>query len=151
METIIVYSTLTGNTEIASEWIRDRLIQAGHHLAMENAGNVYPDILQDYDLIILGSPTYWSGETTDDFLPFLDKMTELDLSGKKAAVFGLGDSDSYPDEFAHAVEIIEDSLARSGAELVIESLKIDGDPELNRDQILSWAEDLGETIGEPLR
>lgn len=151
METIIIYSTLTGNTEIAAEWIRDRLIQAGHHVSMENAGNVYPEILQDYSLIILGSPTYWSGEVTDDFVPFLDKMADEDLSGKKAAVFGLGDSDSYPDEFAHAVEIIEDSLARAGAELVVESLKVDGDPELSRELILSWADDLAETVGEPVR
>jgi flavodoxin I len=151
METIIIYSTLTGNTEITAEWIRDRLMQAGHRVTMENAGNIYPEILQDYNLIILGSPTYWSGEVTDDFVPFLDKLAEEDLTGKKAAVFGLGDSVSYPDEYAHAVEIIEDALARAGAELSLESLKIDGDPEASRDQILAWAEDLSQTFGAAIK
>lgn len=151
MEIIIVYSTLTGNTEITSEWIRDRLLQAGHRVTVENAGNVYPDILQDYNLLILGSPTYWSGDATDDFVPFLDKMADIDLTGKKAAVFGLGDAEHYPEEFALAVDIIEDRLDLAGAELVVESLKIDGDPERSRDQILTWAEDLGETVGEAFK
>jgi len=143
MHAIIAYSTLTGNTETVAEWIRDRLLQAGHEVHMEDAANIYPDVLRDYDLIILGCPTYWDGDVTDDFVPFLDRMADLDLSDKKAAVFGLGDSDSYPDEFGRSVEIIEDNLLRSGVDLVADSLKIDGPPELQRDVIENWADNLG--------
>ncbi|MNF10142.1 Flavodoxin [compost metagenome] len=53
-------------------------------------------------------------------------MAELDLSGKKAAVFGSGDT-SYP-KYCGAVDIIEECLKRIGAELVCESVKFEYDP-----------------------
>ncbi len=148
MKTIIAYSTLTGNTETVAEWVRERLVQAGHDVALEDAAAIYPDVLKDYELIILGCPTYWDGDVTDDFIPFLDRLVDLDLSDKKAALFGLGDSDSYPDEFARSVTILADNVTRSGADLVIESLKVDGAPEMQRDEITSWADDLADLVNQ---
>ncbi len=146
MNAIIAYSTLTGNTETVAEWVKERLAQAGHHVKLEEAGNIFPEALQPYDLVVLGSPTYWDGDVTDDFIPFLERMEDVDLTTKKAAVFGLGDSFSYPDEFARSVEILEKNLTRNGANLVVGSLRIDGDPVSQKDSVLKWADQLSQAL-----
>lgn len=144
MKTIITYSTLTGNTETCVDWIREGLTGAGYTVKVQEAGEVFPSALKNFDLIILGSPTYWSGDVTDEFIPFLDEMTEVNLSHKKAAVFGLGDSQGYPDEFCRSVDVIEENLRKCGAELIVEPLKIDGDPEDQKELILAWVNQIVE-------
>jgi len=53
-------------------------------------------------------------------------MSKISLEGKKAAVFGPGDSGSYPDTFCQAVDILEDTLNKCGAKIVVEGFKVDG-------------------------
>jgi flavodoxin I len=142
MRTIIAYSTLTGNTETAAEWIGEYLQGAGHTVRLEQADNIYPGALADYDLIILGSPTYWGGDVTDDFVPFLNQMEGLNLSRKKAAVFGLGDSAGYPDEFCQAADLLEKRLVKCGATLAAPTLKLDGDPSDKKHLIQDWVNSL---------
>jgi flavodoxin len=65
-------------------------------------------------------------------------MDKADLSGRKAAVFGCGDS-SYT-YFCGAVDAIEDKVKELGGELISDGLKIDGDPDDSIEEIKSWAE-----------
>lgn len=142
MKAIIAYSTLTGNTETTAEWIREYLEDAGYKVRLEEAGNIYPTVLKEYDLIVLGSPTYWGGDVTDDFVPFIDKMEGMNLNDKKAAVFGLGDSAGYPDEFCRAVDVLETNLKKCGATLAAPSLKLDGEPGDQKKVIQDWVRSL---------
>ena len=142
MKAIIAYSTLTGNTETAAEWIGEYLEDAGYTVRLEEADNIFPGALADYDLIVLGSPTYWGGDVTDDFVPFLNQMEGLKLTSKKAAVFGLGDAAGYPDEYCHAAEILEERLVKCGAFLAAPTLKIDGDPTEQKHLIQDWVKSL---------
>ena len=48
----------------------------------------------------------------------LDEFDGLDLSGKRAALFGLGDQVGYPDTFADAIFFVADKLRQQGATLV---------------------------------
>jgi len=144
MTVIIAYNTITGNTEICAEWIRDALVEQGHDVDVHDTSDIYSSMLENYDMIVLGSPTYGYGETTAQFEPFLDEMVEMDLRGKRAAVFGLGDSEIYPDEFCAAVDELEESLTQVGAVLVSESLRIDGNPVDYEDEIRKWASNLAD-------
>ncbi len=78
-------------------------------------------------------------ELQEDFELFYNDLSgDLSLNGKRFAVFGCGDS-SYP-HFCGAVDAIEDRLNKLGATLVCDSLRIDGEPDI--ENINDWTEEL---------
>ena len=76
-----------------------------------------PDDLQPYELLIFGVPTWGIGELQDDWMDFITILENMDLQGKKVALFGLGDQESYPDTFADAMGKLCDSLLKTGCEI----------------------------------
>lgn len=120
---IIVYASLTGNTEEMSEIIESGVKEADIEVVRQDAYDAKAADLLKYDGIIIGAYTWGDGELPDEFLDFYEELEELDLSGKKAAVFGSGDT-SYP-HYCGAVDIIENKLRELGADIVHESLKFE--------------------------
>jgi len=120
---IIVYSSLTGNTEEMSEVIERGIQEAGVEVVRKDVFDASANELLTYDGIILGAYTWGDGELPDDFLDFYDDMYSLDLNGKKAAVFGSGDT-SY-EHYCGAVDLLEQKLKELGAAIVHESLKFE--------------------------
>lgn len=135
---IVVYGSMTGNTEALSKPVEEGLKAPGIDVLVKNADEASPKELKDYDGIILGCPTWGDGELQDDFVPFEEGMEKIKLEGKKAAVFGPGDSEGYPDTFCAAVDILEERLKSCGAEIVVDSLKIDGDVEPSLEEAKAW-------------
>ena len=66
--------------------------------------------MMDYRSLILGISTWGLGELQDDWIAVLPVLEDLDLKGKKVALFGLGDQESYPDTFADALGMLYDIL-----------------------------------------
>ncbi|MEM5003030.1 flavodoxin domain-containing protein, partial [Priestia megaterium] len=83
--------------------------------------------LVEYDGILLGIYTWGNGDLPYEVEDFYDEIENVDLTGKKAAIFGSGDR-SYP-EFCAAVDLLEEKLELSGAEIVEKGLKIELAPE----------------------
>lgn len=137
-KTILIYGSTTGNTETLSEAVVEGLEQSGAKVFVKNVTEASVNELKDYDLIVLGCSTWGEGELQDDFIDFYDEMKSVSLTGKKAAVFGPGDSEMYPDSFCEAVDMLEDKLKKSGAEIVIEGLKVDGDVEPAMEDAKNW-------------
>ena len=139
---LIVYGSTTGNTESVADIISADLSKADYTIKKINVADVDVDILDEaFDLYLLGSSTWGDDEIEfqEDFAPFYENMNgELNLSGKKFAVFGCGDS-SY-EYFCGAVDALEERLAKLGAKLVCESLRIDGEPE--QSEINEWTQDV---------
>lgn len=107
----IFFGSTMGTTEAVAADIAKQLGVADadvHNVADTPAGEV-----QKYDLLVLGSSTWGAGELQDDWYGFLDQLKAQDLSGKKVALFGCGDSGSYPDTFCDAVGLIYDGLQQS--------------------------------------
>ena len=100
----------------------------------------------DYDVIVLGSSTWGDGELQDDFVDFYDKMDKVSLTGKKAAVFGPGDKESYPDTYCEAVNILEERLKKCGAEIIVKNFKVDGDIEPVMEVAESWGEEIVKSL-----
>jgi flavodoxin short chain len=97
------------------------------------------ELKNEYDLYLLGCSTWGEEEIElqEDFESFYENLNgDLDLSGKKFAVFGCGDS-SY-EYFCGAVDVIEERVQKLGASLVCDSLRIDGDPE--QEEIDEWTQ-----------
>jgi flavodoxin I len=137
---LIVFGSTTGNTEFAAEIIEEYLKDHSYDVRLVNVSEVEADILKEtYDLYLLGCSTWGDEEVElqEDFELFYEGMT-MDLDQKKFAVFGCGDT-SYT-YFCGAVDAIEGRLKKLGADLVSESLRIDGEPE--ETEVREWIEDV---------
>ena len=105
----IFFGSTTGTTESVAARIAERLgvAQADVH----NVAAASVEDVKKYDLLLLGSSTWGSGELQDDWPGFLDKLGKEDLSGRRVALFGCGDAGVYSDTFCDAMAEIRDGLA----------------------------------------
>jgi flavodoxin short chain len=138
---LIVYGSTTGNTESVAETIQKILSDNNNEVELQNAADIQADGLTNgYDAVLLGCSTWGDEEIElqDDFIPLYDDLEKAGLKGKKIGVFGCGDS-SYT-YFCGAVDAIEQKAEQLGAEIIVGSLKIDGDPE--DDEPTQWANEV---------
>ena len=120
---IVIFASTTGNTEALVESVALALKENGVEVTTKNVANATIDELSNYHLVLLASST-WDG-LSEDFEDFHQKLAGLSLVGKKAAVFGPGDSANFPDAFCESVDVLEERLKQCGAEIVTRALKID--------------------------
>ncbi len=142
---LIVYGSTTGNTESVAERISDIFEEKDWDTVLKNVDETSPEELSwDYDLLLLGASTWGDEEIEiqEDFAEFYEEMDAVSINGKKAAVFGCGDS-SYT-HFCGAVDVIGEKLEKMGGMLPWESLKIDGDPEDAEEEVMGWALEIAE-------
>ncbi|KFZ42161.1 flavodoxin [Anoxybacillus flavithermus] len=123
---IMVFTSMTGNTEEMAEAIAEGVREQGVELDVKEVLDATATELEKYDGILLGAYTWGDGELPDDFLDFYDELDDVDLTGKKAAVFGSCDS-SY-EKYGAAVDILTEKLQERGAEVVLQGLKIELTP-----------------------
>ncbi|MUT65981.1 flavodoxin [Paenibacillus sp. NEAU-GSW1] len=123
---LVLYTSLTGNTEEMAEYIAEGAQETGAEVVSKEAFDASPGEMLAYDGIVIGAYTWGDGELPDEFLDFYEGMAGLDLSGRKAAAFGSGDT-SYP-IYCAAVDLIEQKLRELGAEIVAEGLKVEYSP-----------------------
>jgi flavodoxin I len=112
----IFYGSSSGKTEAVALRICEKLEMA--KADVRDISESSPTDLLQYRLLILGVPTWGIGELQEDWQDFLPVLENLELSGRKAALFGLGDQESYPDTFADALGKVYDSLCLTGCEIV---------------------------------
>ena len=131
----IFYGSSTGSTSEVAQ----RLAKA---LGAE--ANVYDVAGADaadaaaFDVLLLGSSTWGIGDLQDDWEDFLPKLAEQSLAGKKVALFGCGDADSYPDSFCEALaKIHEASLVRAAPSSGLMSPKATATMLLKRNRMAS--------------
>lgn len=113
----IFYGSTNGNTAAVAEHIRAALQDFGLEAELLDVAECYLEEMLDYDPILVGIPTWNVGQLQRDWEEALDELDELDLSGKRAAIFGLGDQVGYPDTFADAMIFIAEKLEAQGARL----------------------------------
>ncbi|XEC95457.1 flavodoxin [Paenibacillus tarimensis] len=123
---IIVYASMTGNTEEMAEAVAEGVREAGVDPVVKSVLDANAGELAEYDAVILGAYTWGDGELPDEFLDFYEEMDEIDLSGRKSAVFGSADS-AYP-QFGAAVDTLLEKLRERGAENVLEGMKVELGP-----------------------
>lgn len=90
----------------------------GETVELFDVAEYYLEEMLDFPYLIVGAPTWNHGQLQRDWERVIDEFGTLNLSGKRAAVFGLGDQLGYPDTFADAVFFIADQLRAAGAQLV---------------------------------
>jgi flavodoxin I len=71
-----------------------------------------------FDNIIVGVPTWFDGELPNYWDEFVPALEDLDLKGKKVAIYGLGDQKEYPENFNDGVGIFAEIVENGGAEVI---------------------------------
>ncbi|MCD8165820.1 MAG: flavodoxin FldA [Bacteroides sp.] len=108
----VFYGSTTGATEEVAGKIASRLgVDEGD---VVDVANLTEDIVAQYEVLILGSSTWGDGDLQDDWYTGLVILRGMDLSGKKVALFGCGDSESYPNQFVDAIGILYEGLQDTG-------------------------------------
>ena len=114
MSTAIFYASSTGN----SDEVANKISSALGEIEVFNLANTKVDKINEYDKVILGGSTWGDGELNDDWEDAWVDFCKLDLSNKTVALFGLGDQESYSDEFCSALGIIYEQLLSSKANVI---------------------------------
>ena len=110
MKAIVYFGSTTGTCEDLANRIADALGGAD----VKNAAEFSSDAME-YELILLGTSTWGEGDVQDDWFEALETLKGLDLTGKKVALFGCGDSMSYPDTFCGGMKALYDAAIEAGA------------------------------------
>merc|ERR1711937_1060003 len=118
MKVGVVYSTVTGNTETVAGYISAAVGEEAVDIA-----DCTTDGLMALDGIICGAPTWHTGADSertgtawDEFM--YGDLTSMDLSGKPVAIFGVGDSSGYSDNFCDAMDELKSCFEKQGAKVV---------------------------------
>jgi flavodoxin I len=124
---LIAYASMSGNTEGIADLLKAKLEQLGHHVDLREMEQLNASELLDYPAFLIGSYTWGDGELPYEAEDFFEELSQVSLTGKKAAVFGSGDT-AYP-QFCAAVDLLEQRLKECGAELVQDGLRVEFTPD----------------------
>ncbi|MGR9115735.1 MAG: flavodoxin [Gammaproteobacteria bacterium] len=121
----IFFGTDTGSTRLVAKKIFNAL---GNEVAdkPKNINRTSAAELLQYDALILGTPSYGLGDlpglSTGCMEPnweeFVPKLDGADLSGKRVALFGLGNQERYSDRFASSMIHLYRLFYGYGADIV---------------------------------
>lgn len=112
----LFYGSSTCYTEITGEKIRSCLGES--RVDLFNIANEPIATALFYDYLIMGIPTWDYGELQEDWEEIWDELDDFDFSGKKIALYGLGDQIGYPEWFLDALGYLYHKLIGMGATIV---------------------------------
>ena len=112
----IFYGSTTGNTEKIATLIQREFGEITADLY--NIDIVEKEDVEKYSYLIFGVSTWGVSDLQDDFEDFLEILYEVDFTGKKVALFGLGDQSTYTDSFVDAMGIVYNGLKKKGVKMV---------------------------------
>ena len=116
----IYYATTTGKTEDIAERLHQLLNGSSPPKDLADLPSL--NEFNNLDGIICGIPTWNTGADYERSGTAWDGMLEeiggMILSGKKVAIFGLGDSSTYTDNFCDAMEELHSFFKKAGATMV---------------------------------
>lgn len=103
----ILYGTSGGSVESDAKQVQD-LFEGNADIY--NVLDVSLSEIEDYKYIIVGTSTTGIGDLQDDWEGFLPSFAKIDFTGKKVAIFALGDSASYSTSFAESMKVVYDEI-----------------------------------------
>jgi len=97
-KTGLFYGTTGGRTKKVAEMIKKEF--GSSVIEIFNIKDTEPSDILKFDNLIFGTSAWGIGDMQADWEIFIDELVELDLSGKKIALYGLGGQKEYPGSFA---------------------------------------------------
>ncbi|CAH0533893.1 Flavodoxin [Vibrio stylophorae] len=112
----IFFGSDTGNTEAVAKMIQKELGQ--HMVDVFDIANASQEQLNDFDLLLLGIPTWYYGEAQCDWDDFFPQLEGIDFSTKLVAIFGCGDQEDYAEYFCDSMGELARIVESKGATIV---------------------------------
>ena len=115
-KTAIIYSFNAMKTGKIAERIKENFND--DQVELVNAELLTEELFNSFSQIIMGVPTWFDGELPNYWDEFVPALEDLDLTGKRIALYGLGDQKGYPENFLDGLGIMAEILEGQGATLV---------------------------------
>lgn len=112
----VFYGSSTCYTEMVAEKIRD--FMGDDVVTLHNLKDDPLVLMESYDILILGIPTWDFGELQEDWETVWDAIPTLDLRGKVVGLYGLGDQICYSEWFLDALGMLHELLRPMGVKFV---------------------------------
>jgi uncharacterized iron-regulated membrane protein/flavodoxin len=113
---LILYGTVTGNSETLAKKLADALAPTGLTARVRDMAHCQPNVLKQANCVLVVASTYGDGEPPEDAAPLWEALVHgngLDLSGIKYSVLALGNT-TY-DHFCKCGRELDAALERHGA------------------------------------
>lgn len=120
-KTVIIYGSTTGTCEGLASRIAAKLGVTD----VVNVAKLDGSVIDGAENLILGTSTWGSGDLQDDWYDAIESLKGANLAGKTVAIFGCGDSLSYPDTFCGGMAELYNAAKAAGA-TVIGAVPTDG-------------------------
>ncbi len=104
----IFYGSTLGHTRVIAERIGAAFGQ--EQAQVINIENASIATLESFGNLILGTSTWGVGEMQEDWETFARQLHKIDLSGKKIALFGVGDQVEWSDSFVNGMGMLYHKL-----------------------------------------
>ncbi|GEK92210.1 flavodoxin [Alkalibacterium kapii] len=125
---MIVYASLTGNTEECTEILEEAFKELGAEVTVEESVYADPTDYKDYDINIVGTYTYGTdADLPDEIVDFYEELEDVDLSGKVYGNFGSGDT--FYEKYCKSVDDFDDQFEKTGATKGADNVKVNLNPE----------------------
>lgn len=123
-QALIVFASLTGNTEEIADITSELFEEAGVDVDVVECVQADPADFEDYDYCVVASYTYGvDGDLPDEIVDFYEELEEFDLTGKIYGVVGSGDT--FYEQFCTAVDDFEQQFEKTGATKGAAGVKVD--------------------------
>ena len=109
----LIYGSDTGNTELVTEDITKLL----DDVEVTTVADLTPEDWE-HDKFILGIPTWYDGELQSDWEEYFEEFKTIDFTGKKVAIFGLGDQLGYEEWFCDGIGILAKEILKNGGTVI---------------------------------
>lgn len=121
----IFFGSTTGKTRKVAKLIKKRFDDETM-AEPKNINKTSADELAAYDFLIFGTPTMGEGQLPglsadceeESWEEALLRLSDVDFSGKTVAIYGLGDQETYPNEFVDGIMELHDFVSERGGTLV---------------------------------
>lgn len=112
----IFFGSDTGNTEAVANMIQKQLGEKLVHV--QDIAKSSKEDIDNFDLLLLGIPTWYYGEPQCDWDDFFPELEKIDFSTKLVAIFGCGDQEDYAEYFCDSMGTLRDIVERRGATII---------------------------------
>lgn len=109
----IFYGSSTGNTKDVSVKLQQALGGDLYDIIEVETGDI-----AKYSNLVFAASTWGAGDLQDDWEDFFPNLDQIDFTGKKVAIMGLGDQVNYGDTFVDGMEVLAEKIVELGGSVV---------------------------------
>lgn len=114
----IIYGSTTGNTRDVSVKLQAALSTAALGADLHDVTTIDAATVAGYRFLVFASSTWGAGDLQDDWEDFFPNLDQVDFSGRKVAIMGLGDQVNYGDTFVDCMMTLARKVEERGGTVV---------------------------------